>query len=116
MRKIGENRIHGDRIQRRLESLEKNQPWLAEKMGVSIEAVSKWIAGGGVEWKRLVNLSKVLECSLGYLIGEHEDERIAEVVRIMESLRPEGREQIRTSVIFAAAALPKLANGIANAA
>lgn len=99
----------GARISTRLKELGKNQVWLAEKMDLSNEAISKWI--NGKTDPKLSNLRKVaglLKCSVGYLAGDDEDGRIAEVARIMWNVEPDSRASILAGVVAVAATLPSV--------
>lgn len=99
--------VLGARIELRLEALDQNQSWLAERMSVSAEAVSKWKRGGGIEFVKLQSLARHLKCSIGYLCGDNPDSYIAEVSRVMEELTDDGRKSIRDGAVMMAATLPK---------
>lgn len=58
----------GDQIREALERLGKSQTWLAEVMGVSDAAVSKWLRTGEVARDRLVDLARTLEISVDQLL------------------------------------------------
>lgn len=102
--------VLGARIELRLGRLEKNQSWLAEKMSVSAESVSKWKRGGGIEFIKLQSLARHLQCSIGYLCGDNPDPYIAEVTRLMEELTEEGKKSICDGASMMAPTLPKIVN------
>lgn len=58
----------GDQIREALEQLGKSQTWLAETMGVSDAAVSKWLRTGEVARDRLVDLARTLHISVDQLL------------------------------------------------
>lgn len=58
----------GDQIREALERLGKTQTWLAESMGVSDAAVSKWLRTGEISRDRLVDLARMLKISVDQLL------------------------------------------------
>ena len=60
----------GDLIARRLAELDKTQEWLAEKVGVSINAVSKWTRTGRISRDNAKLAAKALGVSVGALLQE----------------------------------------------
>lgn len=58
----------GKTIGDRLKTLEKNQAWLAEQVGVSINAVSKWTRTGKVSRQNLPAIAKALGISMEELL------------------------------------------------
>jgi len=63
-----ENSI-GKYIKTRLKELKRTQGWLAEKVGVSNVAVTKWIKFGTVSRENAVIAAEVLQCSIDKLLG-----------------------------------------------
>lgn len=63
-----ENSI-GKYIKTRLKELKKTQGWLAEKVGVSNVAVTKWIKYGTVSRENAVIAAEALQCSIDKLLG-----------------------------------------------
>ena len=63
-----ENSI-GKYIKARLKELKKTQGWLAEKVGVSNVAVTKWIKYGTLSRENAVIAAEVLMCSIDKLLG-----------------------------------------------
>jgi len=107
----------GLRIAARLADIKQNQTWLAERLGLSNEAVSKWARGdGGPKFSHLLQMAKELKCSVGYLAGDQSDESIAEVVRRMEAVDPEHRKTALIGVIAVLSTLPVADNDKKNAA
>lgn len=80
---IGLGNGFGERVKARRKALKRSQGWLAEKMGVSINAVSKWENGGDASLSNIRQIARHLGCSIGYLAGDQTDQHIAEVVRMM---------------------------------
>jgi len=65
----------GKRIKGRLDELKagdpsKTQGWLAEEVGVSNNAVSKWIKTGKISRDSAILVAKALGLTLGHLLGE----------------------------------------------
>lgn len=61
--KIGKN------IASRLKTLMKGQAWLAEQVGVSVNAVSKWTKTGKIARENVPAVAKALGLSVDELIG-----------------------------------------------
>lgn len=61
----------GQRIKARLDELRLRQGWLAESLGVSDNAVSKWIKTGKISKENAVEVSRLLQLPVELLI--HED-------------------------------------------
>lgn len=107
----------GLRIAARLADIKQNQTWLAERLSLSTEAISKWARGdGGPKYVHLLQMAKELDCSVGYLTGDQADESIAEVVRRMEAVDPEHRKAALVGVIAVLSTLPKSDSGKQKAA
>lgn len=99
----------GLRIASRLADIQKTQGWLAERLGLSDNAVSKWARGnGGPKYSHLMQMAEELKCSVGYLVGDQQDESIAEVVRRMEAVDPEHRKTALIGVIAVLSTLPTI--------
>lgn len=108
--------ILGLRIQNRLQDLNKTQSWLAEKIGISNNAVSKWVSGDSdPAFSKLKVISMHLECSVGYLSGDHSDENISEVVRLMEAAPVENRAKVLLGAIAVLGATANEARAIKKA-
>ena len=89
------------RVRNRLADIHQTQAWLAEKMELSDAAISKWLTGqSDPQFSRLRELAKHLQCSIGYLVGDHQDDMIAEAVRLMEKADPQTRAKIVTGIAF----------------
>lgn len=56
-------------VKSRLKSMGKRQAWLAEKTGVSINAVSKWTKDGKIATKNLQAVADALEISADQLLS-----------------------------------------------
>lgn len=102
----------GQRVRSRRKALKKSQGWLAEKMEVSINAVSKWENGGDASLSNIRQIAKNLRCTVGYLAGDHDDPHIAEVVRLMEELTEPGRLAVFNAVYALHAIQPKLKDAL----
>jgi transcriptional regulator with XRE-family HTH domain len=98
----------GKRIKNRLKDLGgKTQGWMASEMKLSDQAITKWMQGKcDPKLSNLKQMAEVLKCSIGYLAGDIQDETIAEVVRKMEELSPDGRTTILVVVTGSISALP----------
>ncbi len=107
---MNEDSVRGHRITLRLVVLGKTQGWLAEQLGISDNAVSKWISGKTrPRGKNLELAAKHLKCSQGYLTMDYEDDDIAAVVDMMQRTTKEKRRDIRK--ISAAHIEPEGQNG-----
>lgn len=62
--------ITGKIISRRLTELGVTQEWLAEKMGVSINAVSKWTRTGRIARQNVKGVAEALGITISELLGE----------------------------------------------
>lgn len=106
--KIIKHSTLGQRITARLQDMDKPQTWLAEKMNLSPEAISKWVLGKtDPKLSNLRMVAGILKCSVGYLAGDEQDASIADAVRIMSALTEDGRRNVLQGVIAVAAAQPK---------
>lgn len=61
----------GKVITSRLETLDHTQAWLAERVGVSENAVSKWIITGKISRANSIKVAAALHISLSELLSEH---------------------------------------------
>lgn len=105
----------GTRIQARLKDIKQTQTWLAGKLDLSDNAISKWKNGDGFPtYANLISMSGLLRCKVGYLVGDYEDESIAEVARLMETVNEDGRRQVLAGVRAVVASLPKESNSLKN--
>jgi plasmid maintenance system antidote protein VapI len=97
----------GTVIRARLQELSKTQGWLADELGVSNNAVSKWIATGKISRENSIAAAKVLDMSVEALLGEEmrhdarrEDSademlrRAAEMIEIYRLAGPADRDRI----------------------
>lgn len=93
----------GRRITQRLKDLGgaskgKTQSWIAEKLGVSNEAVSKWVLGkDDPKLSNLRALANLLECSIGYLAGDEPDDDVAAISEMAAQMSKEDRRIYRKS-------------------
>ena len=61
----------GLKVKNRLDEIRETQTWLAEQLGLSNNAVSKWISGASEpKFSNLCDMAKHLKCSVGYLAGD----------------------------------------------
>lgn len=65
-------------IARRLAELEKTQEWLADQVGVSINAVSKWTKTGKISRENAIKVAHQLGLSLNVLLGAPPEPAIPE--------------------------------------
>ena len=106
----------GLRIKNRLEDIKETQTWLAGKLGLSNNAISKWVSGDSEpKFSNLIDLAKHLKCSVGYLVGDFEDESISEVVRLMESVDKNTRAKALLGVIVVLGTTPSESRSIKKA-
>lgn len=92
------NLILGRRIKERLKNLKQTQGWLAEKMGLADNAVSKWILGKSEpSFSNLIKMAQLLKCSVGYLGGDEIIDDVAEIVEMARKMEPEARRYYRKS-------------------
>lgn len=97
----------GTTIRTRLQQLSKTQVWLADELGVSNNAVSKWIATGKISRENSIAAAKALDISVDELLGEEsagrgQDEdsadevlrKAAEMLEIYRLASPDDRERI----------------------
>lgn len=62
--------LFGIRVKNRLRDMDKTQTWLAERLCLSNNAVSKWMKGESEpKYSNLKEIAKNLDCSVGYLVG-----------------------------------------------
>lgn len=101
-------KLLGRRIATRLTEMNKTQRWLAEKLEVSDQAVTKWRSGSSSpEFGKLRALARALQCSIGYLAGDEADDTIAEATRLMSNLTDDGRKTALVALQAVYATLPK---------
>lgn len=93
----------GRRINQRLIALGgrkagRTQSWIAEKLGLTNEAISKWVLGKTEPGlANLRALAKLLECSVGYLGGDEPDDDIAAISEMAARMPKEVRRMYRKS-------------------
>lgn len=68
----------GELIARRLLEMDRTQEWLAEKVGVSINAVSKWTRTGKISRENAVLAAKALGITVGELLQEQPEDMKAD--------------------------------------
>ena len=61
----------GKTITVRLRALKKTQAWLAEQVGVSENAVSKWIKTGEIKLDNAITVAEVLQIGIAQLVNEN---------------------------------------------
>lgn len=74
----------GSKIANRLKAIGKPQSWLAEQVGVSVNAVSKWIRTGKIATINARAVAKALGISTDQLLGQ-------EVMDLGDSQQPASR-------------------------
>ncbi len=74
-----------------------SQEELAEKIGVSRQAISKWESGTSLpEIEKLISLSEYFNVSIDYLVKEQaEDEQIEEKPKAADEIKPQNRAMAR---------------------
>ncbi len=74
-----------------------SQEELAEKIGVSRQAISKWESGTSLpEIEKLISLSEYFNVSIDYLVKEQaEDEQIKEKPKAADEIKPQNRAMAR---------------------
>jgi Predicted transcriptional regulators len=108
---VGVNAL-GEIIKRRLLDLGRTQTWLAERVGVSENAVSKWIKTGQISIENAKQVAHALEISLDALLSDTAHRVAApqpsptesELDRTWNSFPPELKEQLIATVQVARAA------------
>lgn len=68
------NTYTAELIKRRLLEMDRTQEWLAEKVGVSINAVSKWTRTGQISRENAVLAAKALGITVGELFQEQSED------------------------------------------
>lgn len=61
----------GKTIKARLKALDQTQAWLAEQVGVSENAVSKWIKSGEISRENIKPTADALQVSVAQLLDPH---------------------------------------------
>lgn len=95
--------VLGRRINQRLTDLGgrkkgKTQAWIAEKLDLTNEAVSKWMLGkSDPDLVHLRALANLLDCSAGYLLGDEPDDDIAAIAEMAAHMPKETRRMYRKS-------------------
>jgi transcriptional regulator with XRE-family HTH domain len=115
----------GKRIGTRLREMEKTQGWLAELVGVSINAVSKWIKTGRISRENAMAVAPHLRMTLDELLGaaageEHQaapsreattlerlDPTEAHLLQLFRQCEIEGQDLILSAGKFAAIQFPR---------
>lgn len=86
----------GTTIRSRLSELGKTQGWLADEVGVSNNAVTKWIATGKISRANSVATAKALDLSLEALLGEAEHKDASDDTESADALLSKVAEMIET--------------------
>jgi DNA-binding XRE family transcriptional regulator len=83
----------GSAILDALERLQKTQFWLAEEVGVSPQAVTKWIQTGKINRENAIEVARVLRISVDALVGgsQSANEQIGQAI---EALPDEQQQQV----------------------
>lgn len=76
-----------------LDRLQKNQFWLAEAVGVSPQAVTKWIQTGQIRRENAKAVAEVLGLSIDTLLGHSKSDE-AQIGQVVEALPDEHRQQV----------------------
>lgn len=88
--------ILGRRIKERLRAIGKTQAWLAVELGLSDEAVSKWVKGkGDPTLGNLRAMATLLGCSIGYLAGDEQNDDVAAITEMSRHMNTEARRYYR---------------------
>ena len=66
--------VRGERVGARLVALGKTQAWLAERIGVSPQAISKLVNGTTTDSPHIFQIARALETSAEYLMGASDDD------------------------------------------
>lgn len=88
--------IIGNRISRRLKSLDASQGQLARAIGVSPQAISKMVTGDTKDTSKLYQIARFLKTTPEYLTGETEESGMAETsldYHVAFDLEPLGKQQ-----------------------
>lgn len=112
----------GELIARRLIEMDRTQEWLAEKVGVSINAVSKWTRTSKISRENAVLVAKALGVTFSELLQEQPDDMkankpddkslqlvylTAEELNLVTEFR-ESTEMGRAMIQAAAVSVPKI--------
>jgi len=83
----------GSAISDALERLKKTQFWLAETVGVSPQAVTKWIQTGKINRQNAIEVARVLRISVDTLVGgaQSANEQIGQAI---EALPDDQQQQV----------------------
>lgn len=99
----------GKTIATRLKALQKGQSWLAEKAGVSVNAVSKWTITGKISREKAIIVAEALGLTMDQLFGrdmaplpeqeldtalERVNEREAELLQLFRRCSVDGQNMI----------------------
>ncbi|WP_408586563.1 helix-turn-helix domain-containing protein [Novosphingobium sp.] len=68
--------IRGERVEARLKVLGKTHAWLAERTGMSRQAIGRIINGGTTDSPHIFQIARALETSPEYLSGEIDDDAL----------------------------------------
>jgi transcriptional regulator with XRE-family HTH domain len=88
----------GKLIKARLKELKKTQGWLAEQVGVSNVAVTKWIKSGNLSRENLSKVADALKLSVDMLLGgstwiaENEIER--QLLMFFRGMTPDHQDDV----------------------
>jgi transcriptional regulator with XRE-family HTH domain len=63
------DKIIRNRIEEKLREVDKTQKWLADELGITANAISRWITGKrDPSWSNLYEIADLLECDVRELI------------------------------------------------
>lgn len=83
----------GSVILEALDRLQQNQYWLAEQVGVSAQAVTKWIQTGQISRANATEVARILGVSLDALLGGSQSER-EDIGKAIDELSDEHQQQV----------------------
>lgn len=83
--------VVGDRIQKRLDALEKSQVELAAAVGMRQQGVNSIVAGKVERPKKLREIAAFLETTEAYLLGETRDAGVRKPTGLVEVIEPDAR-------------------------
>lgn len=90
----------GRRMKAKLKDMRKTQSWLAEQLGLSNPAVTKWIQGkADPTLSNLREMARLLNCTVGYLSGDEENDNVAAITEMAKHMTKDTQEYYRKSGI-----------------
>lgn len=82
----------GEKLQKLRKSNNFSQEQLAEKLGVSRQAISKWEMGTLPDIENIVRISQYFDCSLDYLLNNENDETMIDE---LPDQKPQASDEVR---------------------